>query len=48
MGKLYLFRNFKNPNTSILKQLGIKIVGGPSRFQKLQIDKQKTHVCLKL
>ena len=33
---------------SILKQLEIKIVGGHSRSQKLQIDKQKTHMYLKL
>ena len=28
----------------MLKQLEIKIVGDHSRFQKLQIDKQKTHM----
>ena len=33
---------------SILKQLEIKIVGGHSRSQKLQIDKQKNYVNLKL
>ena len=46
MGKIYIFRSFKTPMTSILKQVEIKIVGGHSRFQKLRKDKQKT--CLEL
>ena len=42
------FRNFETPKSSILKQLEIKILGSHSKFQKLQIDKQKTHLYLKL
>ena len=34
-----MFPNSKTPNSSILKQLEIKIEGNYSRFQKLQIDK---------
>ena len=30
--------------SSILKQLEITVVGGYSRFQKLQIDTQTTHI----
>ena len=37
--KIYVFRNFRTPKSSMLKQLEIKIVGDHSRFQKLQIDK---------
>ena len=32
----------------MLKQLEIKVLGSHSRFQKLQIDKQKNHMYLKL
>ena len=47
-GKIYVFRSFKTPKGSILKQIEMKIVRGHSRFQKLQTDKQKTHMHLKL
>ena len=47
-GKIYVFRAFETPKSSILNQLEIKILGSHSRFQKLQIDKQKTHMYLKL
>ena len=46
-GKIYVFRSFKTPKGNILKQQEIKIVGGHSRFQKSQINKQKTHMYLK-
>ena len=46
-GKIYIFRSSEIPESSILKQLEIKIVVGHSRFQKLQIDKQKIHMHLK-
>ena len=47
-GKIYVFHSFETPKSSILKLLEIKILGGHSRFQKLQIDKQKTHMHLKV
>ena len=47
-GKIYIFHSFKTLESGILKQLEIKTVGGHSGFQKLQIDKQKTHTYLKL
>ena len=40
-----VFRSFKTPKSSILKQLEIKIVGGHSIFQKLHVDKEK-HICI--
>ena len=47
-GNIYIFHSFETLKSSILKQLEIKIVGSHSRFQKLQKDKQKTHLYLKL
>ena len=47
-GNIYVFRTFETPKSSLLKQLGIKILGTHSIFQRLQIDKQKTHMYLKL
>ena len=47
-GKTYVFRTLETLKSSILKELEIKILGSHSRFQKLQIDKQKTHMYLKL
>ena len=43
-----VFRTIETPKSSIWKQLKIKILGSHSRFQKFQIDKQKTHLYLKL
>ena len=47
-GTLYIFHSFKIPKSSILKQLEIKIVGVVQDLKKLQIDKQRTHMHLKL
>ena len=47
-GNTYVFRNFETPKSSILKELEIKILGSHSRFQKLQIDQQKTNMYFKL
>ena len=47
-GKIYVFRTFETLKSSILKQLEIKILSRHSRFQKLQIDKQKAHMYLKI
>ena len=38
-GKIYVFRSFKIPKSSILKQLEIKFVGFTQDLKKLQIDK---------
>ena len=43
-GKIYVFRAFETPKSNILNQIEIEILGNHSRFQKLQIDKQKTYV----
>ena len=47
-GKTYVFRSSKTPKSSIWKQLETKIVRDHSRFQKLQMDKEKAHAYLKL
>ena len=41
---MYVFHTFETPKSSILKQLEMKILGSHSRFQKFQIDKQKTRM----
>ena len=46
--KVYISRTFETSKGSILKQLEIKILSSHSRFQKFQINKQKTHMYLKL
>ena len=38
-GKIYVFRGFKIPKNSILKQIEIEIVGVTQDLKKLQIDK---------
>ena len=47
-GTIFLVRAFETPKSNILNQLEIEILGSHSRFQNLQIDKQKTHMYLKL
>ena len=45
-GKIYVFCSSGTPKSSILRLLEIKILGSHSSFQKLQIDKQETHMYL--
>ena len=47
-GNIYVFRSFETPKSSMFRLLEIKILGSHSNFQKLQIDKQKTNMYLKL
>ena len=45
--KIYVFLSLKTSKGSILHRIEIKNLEGHSRFQKLQLDKQKPHMYLK-